>query len=70
MYNSCDFGRKCQISKILSRAEKKFCITICITVVLEIGSGAINANPALSCSIALALKASKSNVLLISKVCL
>ena len=30
-----------------SRAEKKFCITICITVVLEIGSGAINANPAL-----------------------
>ena len=47
MYNSCDFGRKSQISKILSRAEKKFCITICITVVLEIGSGAINANPAL-----------------------
>lgn len=47
LYNSCDFGRKIQISKNLSRAEKKFCITICITVVLEIGSGAINANPAL-----------------------
>ena len=40
-------GEKIQISKNLSRAEKKFCITICITVVLEIGSGAINANPAL-----------------------
>ena len=40
-------GEKFRIFENLSRTEKKFCITICITVVLEIGSGAINANPAL-----------------------
>ena len=43
LYNSCDFGRKIPGFKNLSGAEKKFCIT----VALEICSGAINANPAL-----------------------
>ena len=40
-------GEKFRIFKNLSGAEKRFCITICITVALEIGSCAINANPAL-----------------------
>ena len=44
-------GEKFRIFKNLLGAEKKFCITICITVALEIGSGAINANPALIVSI-------------------